>query len=361
MKKKTGILTLSSAQNYGAVLQVFSLMRFLQENYSETEVIDFTPDFICGRYKLIAVDNSSMFKRAVSIVKGLIKLPVPLMTRIRFILFRKKYLKWSHKRYIRKIDEDAYDQYIVGSDQVLNLSLTGNEKAFFLPFVGNSSKKATYAASLGLNDVTDEQMDTYHKGLKDFEYLSIREKNGVAILKKILPRKKIISNIDPVFLHDKLFWNKIACKKVYSEKYVLIYSLAHEAVAKSIEIAKLMFPQYKIYMITDSISKAALGVVNQRGVGPKQFLGLIRDAEFVITNSFHGCAFSIIYEKQFYVIPFRNTSSRMINLLQVLNLENRLVSSNQTLNNDEIDYDMVRGNIDSEVCKAREYFDKIYR
>ena len=103
MKKKTGILTLSSAQNYGAVLQVFSLMRFLKEYYVETEVIDFTPDFISGRYKLVTVDDSSTLKRVVSIVKGLIKLPVPLMTRIRFILFRKKYLNWSHKRYVRKM------------------------------------------------------------------------------------------------------------------------------------------------------------------------------------------------------------------------------------------------------------------
>lgn len=360
-EKRTGILTLSSAQNYGAVLQSFSLMQFLQENYGRTEIIDFTPQFIIGRYNLINIDKSSIHSRMLSAIKGIIKLPIPLLTRIRFDNFRKKFCTYSGKKYICTINEDIYDQYIVGSDQVFNLILTGNEKTFFLPFVNDSAKKATYAASLGLDSVTQEQRDIYRKGLKEFSYISIRESNGAGIVRELLPDKIVNSNIDPVFLHDKKFWNEIAYDyKNSKEKYVLVYTLSRKGIDKSLEIIKERFSGYKIMCITDSVSKADPHVINRRGVGPRQFLGLISDAEYVITNSFHGAAFSIIFEKLFYVIPFEKTSTRMINLLSLLGLEKRLILSDVLIDEREIDYKFVREKIKIEVSRARDYFNTIY-
>ena len=358
--KKTGILTLSSAQNYGAVLQSFSLLKYLQLNYGETEIINFVPGFIVGRYNLIRIDDTSIYKRIISVIKGIIKLPIPLMTRIRFNIFRKKYCTYSKKKYVRSIEEDIYDQYIVGSDQVFNLSLTRNEKTFFLPFIKDARKKATYAASLGVDCITTEQRNAYYEGLKDFDYISIREQNGVDILKEVLTDKSISCNIDPVFLNNKSFWSKIAYDYNRKEKYVLVYSLANNAVYKSISIAKKFFPNYRIVFVTDSISKADPSVINQRGVGPQQFLGLIRDAECVITNSFHGCAFSIIFEKEFYVVPFQGTSSRMINLLKILGLDSRLALNEDDIAMDEIDYSLVRKKIKKEVNRAKEFFDSVY-
>ncbi len=360
-EKRTGILTLSSAQNYGAVLQSFSLMQFLQENYGQTEIIDYTPQFIIGRYNLINIDRSSIYNRVISTIKGIIKLPIPLLTRIRFYNFRKKYCSYSVKKYVSTINEDIYDQYIVGSDQVFNLTLTGNEKTFFLPFVNDSTKKATYAASLGLDNVTQEQCDIYRKGLKDFSHISVREINGANIVRELLPGKTVNSNIDPVFLHGMDFWKEIAYDyKKNKEKYVLIYTLSNKAIHKSLKIIKERFSGYKTVYITDSISKPGPHVINRRGVGPRQFLGLIRDAEYVITNSFHGSAFSIIFEKQFYVIPFEKTSTRMVNLLNLLGLEKRLVLSDISLDEKEIDYKPVREKIKIEVARTRNYFNAIY-
>ncbi len=359
-EKRTGILTLSSAQNYGAVLQSYSLMIFLNDNYGHTEIIDYIPKFIIGRYNLIKIDNTSIIKFLLSILKGIVKLPIPLITRVRFNSFRRKYCVFSKKKYVRIIDEDKYDQYIVGSDQVFNLKLTSNELTFFLPFVSESKKKATYAASIGLDSISTDLENVYRDRLSDFSNISIREKNGAEIISRLLPNKQVISNIDPVFLHDKQFWNNIAYSYNRNRKYVLIYSLANEAVSKSIKIAKEKFKNYEIYIIDDSVSKADPDVINIRGVGPRQFLGLIRDADYVITNSFHGCAFSIIFEKEFYVIPFKSTSSRMLNLLELVGLESRIVKSNLSIDNGMIDYGIVRSRIMHEINKSRAYLDTIY-
>ena len=148
--------------------------------------------------------------------------------------------------------------------------------------------------------------------------------------------------------------------KKNKEKYVLIYTLSNKAIHKSLKIIKERFSGYKTVYITDSISKPGPHVINRRGVGPRQFLGLIRDAEYVITNSFHGSAFSIIFEKQFYVIPFEKTSTRMVNLLNLLGLEKRLVLSDISLDEKEIDYKPVREKIKIEVARTRNYFNAIY-
>lgn len=357
-KKKTGILTLSAAQNYGAVLQSFSLMRFLQENYGDTEIISFTPQFIIGRYKLIRINKASIMSIIISLAKGIIKLPVPLMTRLRFVSFRKKYCQYSKRKYFGTITDDEYDQYIVGSDQVYNLTLTRNDVNFFLPFVQDVNKKATYAASIGLDRVSVEQKKILAEGLKEFSHISIRESAGAEVIKGIFQDKEIFTNIDPVFLHDKEFWSNIAADYTKKKRYVLIF--AFEAIEQCIEIAKLKFSEYSIIRIADAVTKYDPSIINQKGVGPKQFLGLIKNAESIITDSFHGCAFSILFEKTFYVIPYEKTTSRMTNLLTRLGLDNRLVVPDKRMSDDIIDYESVKEKIEMEKKSARKYFDSIF-
>lgn len=357
--KKTGILTLSMAQNYGAVLQSFSLQRYIQNNYGDVEIIKYIPTFIIGRYKLFRIDKTSMKSMLFSVIKGLVKLPFVLETRIRFVLFRNNYCVYSKKKYVKTICLDNYELYLVGSDQVFNLELTKNEETFFLPFVTESSKKVTYAASIGLDEVSNDQQKILKKGLKDFRCISIREKNGADIIKKILPQKTVYSNIDPVFLQRKEMWNKLAgTRRAVKRKYILIY--AFEAVKECINIAKKIDSDSRMVRISDAFSKADKDVMNIRGVGPKQFLKLIRDAEFVITDSFHGCAFSIIFEKNFYVIPYEKTTSRMTNLLSMFDLKDRLVVRDISNFENKIDYVKIRKIIEDEINKSDNYLQMIY-
>ena len=357
-KKKTGILTLSSAQNYGAVLQCYSLCKYLNENFSKTEIIDYTPDFIVGRYPLFRLNYSSLIHFMKSIISSMINLPFKIIKKIRFYKFRKSICNYSKKKYLRVFDDDCYEQYIVGSDQVFNLELTGNEKEFFLPNIKDSNKKATYAASLGVDKLDSEKKAILKKELKSFSNISIREETGKNLIKELLIDKNIVQNLDSVFLTSKEDWEKIARKRLYKDKYILIYTFKSFDLAY--QLAKKINNSMDIVYINDGIRLSSNGIKNARAVGPCEFLSLIKNAEYIVTDSFHGTAFSIIFNREFTSIPYKGTESRFIDLLSSLSLENRGIYSLNDLNMDKIDYSKVNNRLKELVQKSYDYFKNVY-
>ncbi|SNU06249.1 Polysaccharide pyruvyl transferase [Lachnospiraceae bacterium] len=364
MDKKTGILTLSSAQNYGAVLQCHSLCKYLNDHFSNTEIIDFTPKFIVGRYSLIYIDKSSFFRMFETIISSFLNYPVKYLKRKRFNKFRRKCSVYSDKRIIGHLADDDYDQYIVGSDQVYNLELTGYDTEFFLPTVKDGMKKATYAASLGVSMLNEEKSSILLKGLSDFGYLSFRETVGCELIANLFPDKKIERLIDPVFLNEKKYWTQIASKRKYSRPYILIYSFIN--FDRAYNIARDIDKYIDIIMINDGIKKMKSDVINARGIGPKEFLSLILYADYIITDSFHGTAFSVIFNKKFFSIPYKGTESRVVDMLELFGLGNRIIydedSAEKIVLNikDNIDYNYVNKCINKEKEKTKNYFCKIY-
>ena len=358
-RTSTGILTLSSSENYGAVLQCHSLCKYLNDNYSDTEIIDFVPDFIIGRYPLISLNKTSFGALLFSIIISFIEFPLKFLKRIRFNHFRYIDSRYSNKKYIKRFRDDLYDQYIVGGDQVFNLKLTNYDQEFFL--LGLNNKKSTYAASFGV-DVFDEKCKSLlAKGLDSFEYISIREKTGCNLLRDLLPQKEVVQLIDPVFLNDKKYWSNIASKRIIKNEYILLYifvefELAYE-IAKELKIDN---NDLEIVLINDSYSKMRTDVRNIKAVGPKQFLSLIKNAECIITDSFHGTAFSIIFNKQFYSIPYKGTESRINDMLELFNLKNRIVTKYTLMDKSIIDYSNFENQLETQLSRTKEYFDRIY-
>lgn len=355
--KTTGILTLSSAQNYGAVLQCYSLCRYLNENFSKTEIIDFTPEFIYEAHKLKFLNTTSFVAFCKSIISFIIHFPLRLYKKVRFNRFRKYLSNYSQKRYLKVFNDDCYDQYIVGSDQVFNLELTRNEKAFFLPHIKDSNKKATYAASLGVNSLDGKQKDIFKKGLQSFNNLSFRENTGKELIKEIFPEKEVFQNIDSVFLTEKRDWEKLSRNRLFKKKYILVYTF--KAFDLAYQIARHIDKDIDIVCISNGI-RTKKGVINARAVGPEEFISLIRFAEHIVTDSFHGTSFSIIFNKEFTSIPYKGTESRFVDLLTSLSLENRIAYSLEDVTNAKIDYDKVNIKIKEAVQNSYKYFKKIY-
>ena len=324
-KNKTGILTLSSAQNYGAVLQCHSLCKFLNDNYSDTEIIDFTPKFIVGRYPLMIVNTSSLILFIKSLISSFLYFPIRKRKYSRFNAFRKKMSKYGQKKYVGRLTDDEYDQYIVGSDQVYNLELTRYDKEYFLPRIVDKEKKSTYAASLGVSELTELQADILKKSLDGYSHISFRETTGCDLVGSLLPEKKIERMIDPVFLNNQEYWASISAKRLYGQKYILIYAFVD--FEKAYSTAKEIKGDFKIILISDSLKRRKPDVINARGVGPMEFLSLIKYAEYVITDSFHGTAFSVIFNKDFYAIPYKGTESRFYDMLDLFNLRKRIVEN----------------------------------
>ena len=357
MSKRSGILTLSSAENYGAVLQCHSLCKFLNDNFSETEIIDFVPQFIVGRYPLVSVDKSSKSAYLKSLIRAVLLLPFKAKKRWRFQNFRKKKSKYSVQRYIGKMTSDSYDQYIVGSDQVFNMELTNYDQEYFLPRIP-TGKKTTYAASLGVSYLNERQSDCFTKGLQSFDPISIREKTGKDLIQDLFVDKNIEQMIDPVFLNSREYWTSLASKRMHSRKYILIYAFVE--FDKAYSIAKSIDETLDILLINDAFKKKKNDVKNVMGVGPCEFLSLILNAEHIVTDSFHGTAFSIIFNKDFYAIPYKGTESRFIDMLSILKLEDRIIEDVRDIKKRVVDYNEVRELIHKEQERANNYFKRVY-
>lgn len=351
-----GLLSLVNAENYGAVLQSFALCEFINENFDEAEIIDFTPDFIVGRYRIFCIkkDNFRVFLK--SLFYNIRIFPIVFLKKFRFYMFRKKYLKMSKKKYFGKDLGDDYDKYIVGSDQIWNLELTNYDETFFVPFCEKGSKYS-YAASIGVNYVDDKMEKILKKYLVEFEKISVREKTAVDLLRDICDKIQIEQHIDPTFLLNKEWWIKYSKRKrIIKEKYVLIYTFTE--FNRALEIARKT--GYKIYSIHNSYRGTLEDVRSVPGVGPSEFLSLIKDAEYIVTDSFHGMVFSIIFNKQFTVIPYKGTESRMTDLLEDLSLSSRVYAETFDVK-ENIDYKIINILINKKIEEAKSYLRSVVR
>lgn len=325
--KKIGILTLSDPINYGASLQTFALQEYLFNQNYNVNVIDYNSEK--GGVKELAIKQKI---RSLVWNKTLKKV---LKDRKRYELtrqFKKEYIRYSDYKYKNPTDlkEKAdYSAMIVGSDQVWNPNFAGYDDIWFLNF-NNNPKKISYAASFGVSSLSDRFRESYSKYLNKFktENISVRETTGSKIVYDLIgTRPKVV--LDPVFLLDKEYWIRISVKPKFT-KYVLCYYMPGDASAeKEIRrLAKFVSKKHNLKIINigkRETSRLKFWENNQLGVGPREFLGLFENADCVITNSFHGTAFSVIFNKKFYSvinssIKKGNLSSRMVDLLKNLGM-----------------------------------------
>ena len=352
----TGILTLSSAENYGAVLQCYSLCEKLNEMGHPALIIDYFPDFIIGRYKWFFLRET---RSPLDLVRDMAHFPDTLRKKAKFLSFRKRYLRLTATKYVRTFEDYSFYRIIVGSDQVWNTALTRNEKDFFLLSGFDGKQRNSYAASLGKDEIMPDEASLFI-GLKEFNRISVRERRSVEELKKLLGDKPISRNVDPVFLHNQDFWEKLCKANRRTKEYILIYDFV--TTDKAVQLAKIIKEkhQYEIVHISQQFRSEYSDVTTARGIGPRDFLTLVKHASYVITDSFHGMAFSIIFNRQFNVIPYPGTASRMLDLLGILGMSDR-IADGDTFSMEEIDYEDVNNRIRNEQEASEDYLESIYR
>ena len=246
----------------------------------------------------------------------------------------------------------------MGSDQVWNFELSGNDGTFFLDFVDDASKKCAYAPSIGKVELNQAEQEAFF-ALKDFKYLSVREKSAADMIESILG-KRPIELIDPVFLLSKEDWKSVEKEyKGLTDKYVLVYHFStndREMIDFAYEYAKKN--DCKLVFVQNSLKKYKNAKVI-KDASPEEFLWLIDNAQCVITNSFHGTAFSIIFEKEFYSAINIVRSTRIKELLKLCGLENRIINSDTSMKKNNISWLEVNHIIDENRKKAYEFLDEI--
>lgn len=348
---KIAILTFHKAYNYGAVLQCIALEYVMNSiDGLDAEVLDYQCRQIADGYRPWHLYNKDMKNVLV-----MLYMFVPRSIRIhKFKKFVKKYMKVSNLSYDKKTiaqTSDMYDCFITGSDQVWSPVCTGDDSTYFLDFVSEKEKKAAYAASFGFHELPDGYQKKYQVLLKNYGHMSIREVENLAILKQL----DIVNgevHIDPVFLPEKKFWISMM-KKPNKKNYLLIYLLKPSP--EMIEYGKRLAKKRgccAILLAPDYIHADNIKTIHT--AGPDEFLGWVYHAEFVLTNSFHGLSFCIIFRKQFRVgilDDFHGTNTRLYNLLKIFHMENCIFSKESKIEEiEKIDFK----NVDTIISGERE-------
>lgn len=363
---KVGTITFHRAINYGAVLQTYALQKALEKLKIENEVIDYRPKYLEWIYKPLSMRNVKNPKDFFAVLKGAY---IKGKKRKMFLSFIKNKVKTSSKPYKRKeLDKTnyIYDKFIAGSDQVWNFDCSGYDRAYFLDFVDDSKKKYSYSASFGFYDIPDEDKAEYEELLKDYKKISVRENQGVKIIKDLL-KIECEEVIDPTLLLDNQEWNKIAKHTKKNEKYILIYALKPSEYLLRFAAQLSEETGLKIFFVKDSLTKEnnielTKNIEYIKMATPEEFIGLVMDASYIITNSFHGTAFSINFNKQFYtelLPPELNVNSRLENILDMFSLRGRELTAEKEIHREEINYDIINKELAIRRKKSYEFLESI--
>lgn len=358
---KIGIINFHRAVNYGAVLQAYALSESIIRLGGNPFTIDHKNQFIEKAYSL----NPIYSRNIKQIINKILTYYQRKKKAQKFEAFREKYLVLEKISDLyseeNAINLEKYNSLITGSDQVWNYNMTQFDKAYFLDFMYDSRKKNSYAASFGFNHLPDEYLDDYKKLLEDFNHISVREEQASAIIKTLLNREAEVV-LDPTMLLSKDDWFKISQDYKGKKNFILIYQMATSQSLLDFAVYLSKKTNCDIIYISDAIRKR-IKATYASGIGPLEFIGLFKNAKYVVTNSFHGTAFSINFNKPFFVEmlpPPAKVNSRLENILDIFDLRSRQIinGNNDNIFND-IDYTTVNKKLESERQRSLDYLQRI--
>lgn len=326
-KKEINIITCHWPINYGAVLQAYALQNYIIELGYNVKIIDYIPVYA----KKIEKDRIlRVLFRWYDLIKG----------KISFDSFKKKYLKLTDRMNgcINSNLDDEKKIFIAGSDQIWNPILdNGKDNNYFLGFV-NKGIKTSYAASIGIDKIPNQQIPFYKKMLKDFKRISVREYSGKEqLIKAGLNNVECV--VDPVFLLSKEKWQQFGEKSNVKEKnYILVYAFRRDVAIYN--YAKKLACERKCKVV--AISNSLIDIKNMVdkfywNPDPKLFISLLMNAKEVVTNSFHGFSFSIIFQKPMHIFQLNSLGNeRLVSLATRFDLKDRLIIDGKWLLDDKI-------------------------
>ncbi|MBR3841129.1 MAG: polysaccharide pyruvyl transferase family protein [Erysipelotrichales bacterium] len=358
---KIAITTIQNSSNYGAMLQTYALQEFLKDKGHQVSIVNY--------------DNRFMSKGLDQIRHGLSKFELYYMLiDIMNYVERKNMIQKFHEFSSTKLclsklmskEEllegnkfNDYDLFISGSDQIWNPNVTNNtvDEVYFCGMAPQNANIISYSSSLGGYDFTNEEMNLRIKEyLEKYKMIAVRENSYIPRLTK-LTNKEIYKVLDPVFLLNKNEWiEKFDLSDTCNgDSYVLIY-----AMSKHNDVIDLVQQKYgktkKIKIIYQPLFRKK-NIEYIVDAGPKEFIELFLNAERIVTNSFHGLAFGLIFNKQVSVLDNARNMNRIYDLLNSLGLT-EVLSSKSQLTCTSIDYCNVKPKLEELINKSKKYLNE---
>lgn len=351
---KIGILTYHRSHNYGAVLQAYALKTFLSNQGHDVEFIDYWPNYRKGMYDLadfsFIKDKDLNFPQKIKrLIRLVLVYPGKKNRYKRFQKFIKHHLGIYGNAKFKTGEEITgnYDSTIYGSDQIWRYNHFETFEGFDPVYWGefpkkNKSKKIAYAASMGIIENTTQNSIYLKTYLRNFNAISVREKELQELLQNFTD-KTVAHVLDPVFLLSATQWLKFSSQNQKSKKkFILFYHLNYskEAIKLTNKIARRN--NYSVIEIRGGVTPFTNPFKYKQTLGPIEFINLIFNASFIVSTSFHGVAFSIIFRKKFFALGLKNNSIRVTSLLEELRIPERYLDNLENINfSGNINYDLV--------------------
>lgn len=354
--KLISFITIHVGFNFGSVLQTIATAEVIKKVGGSPLLINYVPTRVtCKKYFQNIHSLNSLFKKVLMF-------PNFILNKYVYFMYLKRYCIISKKIY----DKDDFlascpksDIYLVGSDQVWNSTHNeGLNRRYFLDGFPKDTWKISFASSIGKTRLDKAESDKIKQMLQSFRAISVREKSAQELLDKMGIKSTHV--LDPTFMLNSEEWRPFMSKRLINEDYILVYlpynitdkNLIYQSVRRIARRKNL-----KVVTFSKDFRKDRYADKTVFYASPGDFLSLMYNASFIMTNSFHGTAFSVNLNKLFFVYYPSGFSTRIASILELTGLEDRLLSN---LITDEqidkvVDYNSVNMILDMEREKSLDF------
>lgn len=363
---KIGIITFIRPCNYGAALQCYALNRVFSALGAQVVTVDYWPTYFKNRYYPKTVPLTWSMKGYKEWYHARVVRRIKERRNKKFEKFINNYvIKTSETTHnITELQEYALSsgirKWITGSDQVWSDSCAAFDPAYFLDFaLPSGSAKYSYAASFGMSEIREKLKNEYTRRLSGYRRYSVREQSGVSMIQELL-NVEVNVHCDPTLLLTANEWEQVASSG-NKGNYILIYHVkkADLLIKKAAELSRktglrvILFSPYFQYQNVDTCITRKNGYATAMESSPQDFISLIKNAKYVLTNSFHGTVFCALFHKEFWSqLQFLEggSNNRSANLMKKLGLMHRVLEPGSDLQQSAINWE----HSDSAIAEMRE-------
>lgn len=360
--KRISLITIHLGSNFGSILQTIATIKIVEKFNCSVEVINYIPErCTLKRFFLKSIKSFASF------IKIFVTLPVFYINRNIYNSFLAKYAKVSAPIY----KEDCFvkacpkaDIYMTGSDQVWNsVHNEGLDRRYYFDGFSEEIIKVAYASSIGRESLEENEYVEVKRMLATYKAISVREMSAKKLIEGM--GYEATHLLDPTFMLDREEWKYYMTKRKVGEEYLLVYlpynihdkKIIYQSIKKIAKEKKLKIVSFSWHIIPDKDADKTIYFAN-----PGDFLSLMYHADYVVTNSFHGTAFSVNLNKQFSVYLPTGFGTRIKSVLELCHIENRLLQASEVISNEKIgsliDYSPINVILDKEREKASAFLCK---
>lgn len=337
---KVSLVTLHRVFNYGSFLQTYALQTYLQKMGYEVEVVDYKPERFSNKEFFWDRNPKGLRNIFLLFLYNIAVFPKKFFRKRMFDQYVVKFINLTKRQYhtFGEIIEDTpqADVYLTGSDQVWNTDHNRKvDPVYFVDYAPEGKKRIAYAASFGKEQLDNLESPLIKALIHKYDAISVRESSAKDIL-ETLGWNNSLHVVDPTLLLDQTAWSEIMGASILKENYLLIYQLENNefmfetakkiAKAKNLKIAKLTMTYNPFISKENGIDY----ILNN--VTPSDFLSLFANSKFIVTNSFHGSAFAINFNKELIVVPPAKYATRLISLMETMKIVDRIIIDHFDLN-----------------------------